>query len=188
MKRKPPKSWPVNNPFKVVALFCVLVVCSASMASGFLVTKIYDGDTIRVESGGRVIYVMLLGIDAPEVAASPGQPSQPYGITAKKTLSELILNREVQIIGYGRAPSPDDKIIGVVICNGKNINLEMVKRGLAEVYEENLPQGFDIAPFVQAQKEAKGQGRGMWAQGSDYISPRQWRQSHKRSQQGASLH
>ncbi len=152
---------------------------SPSSAASFLVTKVYDGDTVRVEFNGAVLYIMLLGIDAPELAGGPGHPSQPFAQKAKEALEDMILNKEVEIHGYGKAPSPDDKILGVVFCNGRNINLEMVRMGLAEVYQEALPEGFDITLFLKAQTQAKAKKEGMWSQGADYISPRQWRHAHK---------
>jgi len=177
----------LNLCLLLLTIFMPLCV-SPIRASGFLVTKVYDGDTVRVEFNGGVLYVMLLGIDAPELSIGPGMPSQPFGHEARDVLAELVLNKEVEIHGYGKAPAPDDKILGVLFHNGININLEMVKRGLAEVYQEALPEGFDITPFLKAETEAKAKGKGMWSQGIDYISPKQWRHSHKSGHQNFSRH
>ena len=56
-----------------------------------------------------------------------------------------------------------------------NINLEMVKAGLAEVYRGKPASGLNMEPFWQAEDEAKKAGSGMWSLGDKYVSPRQWR-------------
>jgi endonuclease YncB( thermonuclease family) len=35
--------------------------------------------------------------------------------------------------------------------------------------------GFDPAPYLDADKEAREAGRGMWVQGNIYVNPREWR-------------
>ena len=142
-------------------------------------TRVYDGDTVKVETPEIVIYLILLGIDAPEVSSREDQPDQAFGQEAKKVLASLLLNQTVVVEGYGTAPYPDKNIISVIYSKGKNINLEMVRRGLAEVHREKLPEGFDIGPYLNAEKEAKKARRGMWVLGDKYKSPSKWRKLHK---------
>ncbi len=49
-----------------------------------------------------------------------------------------------------------------------DINLEMVKAGLAEVYRGNVPKKFNLLPYWQAEKEAREDKRGMWSLGNEY--------------------
>ena len=72
------------------------------------------------------------------------------------------MNRVVDIKGYGICPY--NRILGVIFLDRKNINLEMVKQGLAAVYKGRQPYGFDITTYRQAEIEAKKAGRGMWSQ------------------------
>jgi len=58
---------------------------------------------------------------------------------------------------------------------GKNINLEMVKAGLAEVYRGSLRKGFDSTPYFEREAEAREAKRGMWSPGDKYVSPNEWR-------------
>lgn len=64
-----------------------------------------------------------------------------------------VLNNTVDIRGYGLGPY--NRILGVVFVDGKNVNLEMVKTGLSEVYRGKPPRGFDVGPYKKAKKEAK---------------------------------
>jgi endonuclease YncB( thermonuclease family) len=47
--------------------------------------------------------------------------------------------------------------------NGKNINLEMGRAGLAIAYRGRLPKGFDLTPYLEAETEAREAKRGMWS-------------------------
>jgi endonuclease YncB( thermonuclease family) len=51
----------------------------------------------------------------------------------------------------------------------------MIRMGLAEVYKGELPEGFDPAPFIAAEKEAKEKLKGIWSLGDRYVSPSKWR-------------
>jgi micrococcal nuclease len=66
----------------------------------------------------------------------------------------------------------------VFLLNGKNINLEMVQSGLAEVYRGKPAAGLDMGPYWNAEKEAKAAKRGMWILEDMYLSPREWRRTH----------
>ncbi|MBW1731725.1 MAG: thermonuclease family protein [Deltaproteobacteria bacterium] len=152
---------------------------TASTKTTFRITRVYDGDTVMAVRNSVVIYVMLVGIDAPEISEAANMPDQPYGRKAKEYLASLILDKDVEIKGYGKAPYPDNNIIGVIFLNGRNINLEMVRQGLAEVFQKDLPPGFDITPYLEAEKQARINRAGMWSLGNKYVSPSRWRQMHK---------
>ena len=73
---------------------------------------------------------------------------------------------------YGRT-------LGVVFVDGKNVNLEMIKAGLAEVYRGPAAKGLDLEPYRQAEAEAKKNGIGMWSLGDKYVSPKEWRRMQR---------
>jgi len=66
-----------------------------------------------------------------------------------------------------------------VYIDGKNVNLEMGKTGLAEVYRGKPAKGFDTEPYWSAEEEAKSGNKGMWVLGDRYVSPREWRKINK---------
>ena len=150
------------------------------LAGQFKVTSVYDGDTIKAEGYDIVIYVLLAGIDAPEFGLRKQQLQQPYRQEAKRYLENLILNKSVDIIGYGLGPSPYNRIIGEVYLKDKNINIEMIRMGFAEAWHEKPPDRLDITPYLEAEREAKAEMREMWSLGEKYISPGEWRKTHKK--------
>ena len=106
--------------------------------------------------------VSLTGIDAPEISRIKENPGQPYGERAKEYLAKLILNKIVEIKGYGL--DQNDDVAGVIFLKGKNINIEMIRAGLAEVSGEELPRDLDLGPYQKAQNEAMKAERGIWSQ------------------------
>ena len=155
----------------------LLVLPTISLAGQFKVTRVYDGDTVKAIGHDIEIKVRLVGIDAPETSRKKRGPGQPYSQQAKKYLAGLIFNRVFDIKGYGL--DGYNRILGVIYLEGKNVNLEMVRAGLAEVYRGKPPRGLDIGPYRQAEAEAVKAGRGIWSLGDKYISPKEWRKMHR---------
>jgi len=155
----------------------LLFLPALSLAGQFKVTRVYDGDTVKAQGHDITIKVRLVGIDAPETSKQKGSPGQPYSQKAKKHLTSLILNRTVDIKGYGMGPY--SRVLGVIYLDDKDINLEMIKAGLAEVYRGKPPKGFNLGPYLQAEAEARKYGIGIWSLGKKYISPKDWRKMEK---------
>jgi endonuclease YncB( thermonuclease family) len=149
----------------------------SSFASQFEVMKVYDGDTIRVKGYGAEIKLRLAGIDAPETSKKRTGLGQRYSQEAKEHLAGLILNKAIEIDGYGYLKG--DLMLGVVFLDGKNINLEMVRAGLAEVYLEEPPNELNLDPFFKAERQSRAEKMGIWIQGDGYVSPRTWRERQR---------
>jgi len=156
----------------IIILFTVL-----AHAGQFKINRVYDGDTVKAIGHDIEIKVRLVGIDSPETGKKKRDPGQPYSQKATKYLSGMVLNKTVDIKGYGLGPY--NRILGVIHVDGKNVNLEMIKAGYAEVYRGKPPRGFDTGLYKKAEAEAKKAGRGMWSQGNKYISPKDWRKMKK---------
>ena len=161
----------VKNPRNIIwfLIAFLLFIPYSSIAGQFKVVRVYDGDTVKAVGHDIEIKVRLVGIDCPETKKRKHKSGQPFGQKAKKFLAGMVLNKTVDIKGYGLGRY--NRIIGVVFVDGKNVNLEMVKAGLAEVYRGKPPRVFDLKPYLQAEAEAKKAKRGIWSLGAKYISP-----------------
>lgn len=157
--------------FCLTLLLCLLV--TPALAGQLKVTRVVDGDTIKLRGTAGEVTIRLVGIDAPEASHGKKEPGQPYSRQATKHLAELVLNKSVEIQDYGQ--DRHGRTLGVVYLDCANINLEMVKAGFAEVYRGPHAPGFDPAPYLEAEKDAQAVKRGMWVQGDKYVSPREWR-------------
>ena len=160
--------------FILISVF-LLSVCSAH-AGQYKIIRIYDGDTLTAVGRNIEIEVSLVGIDAPEFSKKKHLPSQPYSQKSKEYLSSLVLNKNVNISSYGK--DRYGRTLGVVFVDGKNINLEMVKAGLAEVYRGTPAPGFDNGPYLKAESEARNAVLGIWELRDQYFSPKDWREMY----------
>ena len=156
----------------------LLVFPAISFAGQFSVTRVADGDTIIVVNNGKQLRVRLVGIDAPETSKKKNQSGQPYSRKSTRYLASLVLNKSVEVKSYGT--DRYGRTLGVVFVGEKNVNLEMVKAGLAEVYRGKSAGGLDLEPYWNAEDEAKKAGIGIWSLGDKYISPKEWRRMHRK--------
>jgi endonuclease YncB( thermonuclease family) len=168
----------INRFSGIIVVVFLLAVSVNSLAGQFKVTRVTDGDTIKISGNGSTVTVRLVGIDAPEASKKKNQPGQPFSRKSTNYLANLVLNKSVEVKSYGT--DRYGRTLGVVFVGDKNVNLEMVKAGLAEVYRGRPPKGLDLEPYWNAETEAKKAGRGMWSLGDKYISPKEWRRMQKK--------
>ena len=64
-----------------------------------------------------------------------------------------------------------DRVLGEVFLNGKNLNKELLREGLAWWYEKHAR---DRTDYCDLQDEAKREGRGLWSD-PDAIPPWEFR-------------
>ena len=143
----------------------------------FRVVRVFDGDTVRVSGMGLTFKIRLVGIDAPETGWK-GKTGQPYGREASDVLSRMVLERDVILKQYGTGGY--NRMLAEVFRNGMNINLEMLQKGMAEVYQGKVAPGIDIDRYKETEAKAKMRRTGIWSQGRAYKSPRQWRRENPR--------
>jgi micrococcal nuclease len=125
------------------------------------VAYVTDGDTLTLQAGKTQYKVRLLGVDAPE-------DGQPYSAQARKALSDKVLQKTVQVTTYGH--DIYGNTLGIVNADGKNVNLELVKEGLAWHYAEYSAS----KTLANAEQEARKAKIGLWAD-ENPTPPWQWR-------------
>jgi len=179
MKVKKNTNISLRNPLFTYAILItfLFLLPTFSFAGQFKVTNVYNGNTVKAVGREIVIEVRLVGIDTPEISGKKNDLGQPFNQEAKDFLAGLVLNKTVDIREYGLGPN--NRVLGVIYLEGKNINLEMVKAGLAEVYRGIAPHKFPLLPYWQMEKEARDDRRGMWSLGDKYVSPKDWRKMNK---------
>ncbi|HCY86207.1 MAG TPA: nuclease [Desulfobacteraceae bacterium] len=143
----------------------------------FRVVRVFDGDTVRVTGMGLTFKIRLVGIDAPETGWK-SKAGQPYGKAATDLLSRMVLDRDVVLRQYGTGGY--NRMLAEVIIDGKNINVEMLEKGMAEVYRGKVARGIDMNRYKEAETFARQRNIGIWSLGKAYQSPRQWRREHPR--------
>lgn len=160
--------------FSILLILSSLLVTSSAYAREPIrtitgtVTKVSDGDTITVHTPEETkLKVRLYGIDAPETEKSNqrtghvSKPGQPMGEDAKRYLLSKVFGKKVRldVMDIDRYR----RLVCIVWQGGKNINLEMIKIGMAEAYIEYLKDQPYRTQFIQAEKEAKASELGIWS-------------------------
>lgn len=135
------------------------------------VERVADGDTLTARTDNQTrLRVRLLGIDAPEIPHGRA-PGQPFGPEAHAHLEGLVGNRTVRIETFG--PDAYRRVLGVVWVGETNVNLSMVRAGLAEVYRGARCQAY-CQELEAAERRAQRDRIGMWAH-EPYESPAAYR-------------
>lgn len=131
---------------------------SACGPTSGLVTNVVDGDTIDLDTGDRIRYLL---VDTPE---SVNGATDCYGQEAKQFNKDLVLGRQVTL-RYDEAGCTDrfGRLLAYVSVGDQEINSLLVERGYACVLYIP-PDGTDRhAEFENLEAAAKAAGRGMWS-------------------------
>ena len=116
---------------------CKNYKCVSSKTSA-VILKVIDGDTVKLQTGE---VVRLLGINAPE-------RGQPYYEESTSRLRELIEGKEVILEKDVDDKDQYGRLLRYIFLNGENINVKLVREGLATVYI--------IPPNVKYEAELRG--------------------------------
>ena len=135
--------------FFVVLVFTVSNLYAATFTAwGY---KILDGDSIIVVFNNKKIPIELDGIDCPEL-------EQEFGKEAAEFTTSFVYKKKftVDIRNYDE----NDRVIGRVAIDGKDLSLSLIEEGLAwYVKEKNSDK-----ELAKAQKKAKKAKKGLWKQ------------------------
>ena len=155
--------------FLSAILIVVLLPAVAIADFAGLVVGITDGDTIKVMHNGKAEKIRLHGIDCPE-------KGQPYGTKAKQFMSQLVFGKEVIVKDYGLDNNRYKRTLGeIVLHDGRVVNEELLRAGLAWWYRKYVPNRVDLAAL---EEEARTARRGLWADPHP-VPPWCWRKRQK---------
>ena len=164
-----------------LALFALALAASPSLSAGratlappaasykATALSVGDGDTLRVQAGGRSITIRLACIDAPETAQAPwGQQSRAY------LMQRLPRGREVSI--HPHSTDRYGRTVAEVISD-INIGLVMVEDGQAFAYRRYL-SGCDAKEYLDAEFRASRHRYGVWQVEGGIILPWEFRRQN----------
>lgn len=149
---------------KLVRFSLIIILSLSGAAYAFAqqvikgkVVGVTDGDTITVlDQSNKQHKIRFQGIDAPE-------SRQDFGQKSKQNLSDMVLGKSVTVLydkldKYGR-------VVGKVLLDGKDVNLEQIKAGLAWHYKqyENEQTPEDRKIYSEAEIAARSAKIGLWS-------------------------
>ena len=169
-----------------LALAIILFAVSSVSATQYTVVRVIDGDTVVLRGSGDIVRLDLAYVDAPELGTCPVFPCQPFAREAQRFLEDRLLGRKVHVVMRGQRSKERAK--GILFVHGKDINMELIKAGLAEVSTESLATSNGIVKrYVEAQHQAWSGKRGIWRLGGGHVCPRKWRERTKERSAMAAL-
>jgi endonuclease YncB( thermonuclease family) len=117
------------------------------------VTSVVDGNTVILEGMSRII---LVGIKSPDV-------DEEYGIEAADYLKFLVEGKEIYFQLDDKNPRDDlGRLRGIVYMGKKNINIEMLKAGMAHIFP-TTPSIVGYDDWSSFENEAREAKRGLWS-------------------------
>lgn len=177
----------ILNRFFLLIITLLLIfstaVCAKKNENFYRVTEIHDGDTVTIVRDsflGIVVKtekVRLIGIDAPELA------QEPWGRRAKNYLKKLVRESDWQVRVELDVQQRDryGRILAYLWDNkGNMINYLLIRNGYAMVY--TIPPNVKYADlFVEAQRLAREEKKGIWGKDGLTEKPSDWRKEHPRT-------
>ena len=146
--------------------FCLILLClTTNLFAKELLTEITvtDGDTVRGKYADEMIKIRLAEIDAPEL-------KQNFGVESKDCLKQLIKQSDGKVFFKFREKDRFKRHVGWIYSENLDINLEMVKKGCAWVYDRYVERKV----LFKHQNFAKKNKLGLW-KNANSIAPWDWR-------------
>lgn len=137
----------------LVWLLVLIVLPALSWAWQGKVVGVSDGDTITVLHEGKGEKIRLYGVDCPESHQDFGQKAKQF--TSDQVFGKVVEVKPVDTDRYGRT-------VGLVTVDGKSLNEDLVKSGLAWVYTQYCRESF-CSRWSHNQEEARTAKMGLWS-------------------------
>lgn len=130
----------------------------------YKVTKVTDGDTLRVDVDGESERVRLIGINTPETV-DPRREVECFGKEASERMKGLAEGKLIRLEYDGSQGSRDTYgrlLAYVYLEDGEMLNRKMVAEGYAYEYTYMTPYKYQTE-FKELQNLARSSGRGLWS-------------------------
>lgn len=131
------------------------------------------------ELKGETIAVRICGADAPE-RSHFGKPAQPFSEDALQWLRQYILGRWIYVkpLHLDQYQRVVGKVLVLKWTGFKDVSEEMIKKGLATVYEAKAGAEFDGKEAIYRKQQYKAQKHkiGMWSTDKkNFLTPREYK-------------
>ena len=163
------------RPMRLPALIASAVLSLALSplpAMAARVISVGDGDTLRVEQGGKRVTIRLACIDAPETAQAP------YGQQARQALQQLLPVGSTVTLKAQTKDRFGRTVAEVFTQSGANAGLSLVHQGHAFAYRQYLKQCDEWA-YLDREKLAQRYRVGVWRFDGGIQRPWDWRAANR---------
>ncbi|MED4532907.1 thermonuclease family protein [Metabacillus fastidiosus] len=126
------------------------------------VTRVVDGDTMKILVDGKEETVRLLLVDTPETV-HPNKEVQPFGPEASQFAKEMLNGKKVQIELDVSERDKYGRLLVYLHIDGKMFNKLLLEKGLARVAYIYAPNTKYVDEFYEIQKRAQQNEQGIWS-------------------------
>jgi micrococcal nuclease len=141
----------------LLIIFPVLVI-----AGQYKVIRVVDGDTIVIRYNGKYEKVRLLCVNTPESVHPDQKQNIPMGKIASRYTQKKLTGKYVELEFESYQRGNYGRLLAYVFVDGKNINLDLVRKGLSAYYTKyGKSQKYD-AEFRSAEKRARKEKLHIW--------------------------
>lgn len=147
----------------VIACLLCLLGLSSQAQDTYTLSKVFDGDTVELQSATGRLKLRLTDIDAPE-------RNQEYGQKSRRALIKLCKGDNIKISVAFNGKDKYDRNLGRLQCNQTDASLYLAQHGYAwhnEKYSND-------AAIKAAVAKAREKRIGLWSS-EDPLAPWVWR-------------
>ena len=153
----------------LVLLIWLVPTLALTVETGTVV-EVVDGDTIKVELGGRIEKIRLIGVDTPETV-HPQKPVEYFGKEASAFTRRVALGQIVRLEDDRQDQNRDKYgrlLRYVFLPDGTLLNAEIIAQGYGHAYTR-FPFT-RMEEFRVLERDAREANRGLWG-GGELTSP-----------------
>jgi micrococcal nuclease len=132
-------------------------------AAEAVITRVVDGDTVKVRIAGQTDTVRYIGMDTPETK-KPGTPIQCYGKAASAYNERLVAGRSVRLRFDAERRDRYGRLLAYVFRrpDGLFVNAQLVREGFARTLTIP-PNVAHVSIFRTLEHRARERDRGLWS-------------------------
>ncbi|MDD4726624.1 MAG: stalk domain-containing protein [Tissierellia bacterium] len=135
---------------------------TAMSSTTYKVTRVVDGDTIKVNFNGKEESLRLIGIDTPESVHPDASRNVLEGRIASDYTKTLLEGKDIELEFDDEERDKYGRLLAYVYINGIMVNKLLLKEGYAQVstYPPNVKY---VDEFNQIQRIARENNKGLWS-------------------------
>ncbi len=149
-------------------IFLIILLIPSVEAKGLVgkVLSIHDGDTLTFlpEGSPKKAKLRLMGVDTPEIDFNGNSQGEVAEAARDYLRSLLPLNSTIRIELSDKGMDNNDRYLGQVIYNERDLNLEMLKAGWGAVYFIYPYDKKIVVKYAEASRLADEQNVGIFSE------------------------
>ena len=127
------------------------------------VTRVVDGDTLKVMVKGEEETIRLIGVNTPE-SVDPRRPVECFGEEASEFVKQRVEGEQVKLVTDSTQSDRDryDRLLRYVYVGDEMLNREIIAEGYGFEYTVGSKHLF-ADEFRELEREAQNAERGLWS-------------------------